>query len=125
MGNQLYTRGLSTRRQSHRGVGGTNHVPALLLVLLLVLSVGACKSQEVISDTITVDGIATMRGNVPFNELILETDERNYYALQLTADQQASITTPSRLRVTGHVYEGDWNGRPYTFLRVTKLVRTD
>ncbi len=124
MGNQLNKPGPCIRPRLDRGVGGTNPV-SMLLFLLVVLSVGACKSQEVLTDVITVDGIATMRGNVPFNKLILETDSRNYYALQLTPAQQASITTPSRLRVTGHVFRGEWNGLPYTFLRVTKLIRTD
>jgi hypothetical protein len=104
-----------------------NHVRITMLAVLIfsgTLLVG-CKSQELIGNRITVEGMATMRGNVPFNEVILETGSRNYYALQLTSEQQALLITPSRLRVTGQVKRGEWNGRPYTFLQVIAFQRID
>jgi hypothetical protein len=88
-------------------------------MMLAGCSVGAVLPA---SDVITVTGDITVRGNEPFTEVVLITQENNWYVLDLTRDQRAALMTPARARVTGILRLGEWNGRPFTRLKVDELV---
>ncbi len=74
-------------------------------------------------EVISLEGLITVRGNVPFNAAILETDGRNYYVLKLTTEQQSMLMTPARYRVTGRLYLDEWNGKPFAHLEVREILR--
>ncbi|MGB1049615.1 MAG: hypothetical protein ACPG3U_08020 [Rhodothermales bacterium] len=74
------------------------------------------------TEPISVFGDITVRGNVPFQEVVLITDDNNWYLLDLSEQDQATLMTPARARVTGVVRLGEWNGRPFTRLTVQDLV---
>lgn len=94
----------------------------LLVVAFLMLLVGACATTpKTPADVITVTGDITVRGNVPFTEVVLITDDNNWYLLELTAEQRDGLMTPARAQVTGPIHLGEWNGRPFTRLRVIEL----
>lgn len=73
------------------------------------------------AEDITVVGEVTVRGNVPFHESVLVTDQDTWYLLDLDPVMREGFTTPARVRVTGPVRLGDWNGRPFTRLTVRTL----
>ena len=102
----------------------------ILLYVLLGLGwlgcAGASGTNQLTSDdVITVEGQVTVRGNVPFTALMLETDQHNLYLLVLGEAERQSLdaTLPARFRITGAVYVDDWNGRPYTHLRPIAMER--
>ncbi len=66
------------------------------------------------SDTITVEGMVTVRGNEPFAAYVLETSDRNTYVLIFPE----AVETPARLQVTGRLYLGEWMGQSYTHIEV-------
>lgn len=95
-------------------------------ILLLVASLfAACAAPQATSttDTITVEGTVTYRGNEPFSALVLETDQRNLYVLNVDDMQADAIAsnTPMRVRATGTLYRDEWNGQPIAHLRVRTL----
>ncbi len=95
------------------------------------VAIGACGCALSVpileTETITVMGVATVRGNVPFTTVMLETEERNLYVLVLDDEQRAALdrTLPARLRVTGELYRGEWHGRPIAHLRCQALQRME
>jgi len=100
------------------------HGPRFLCLVVLVMMLAGCSVGAVLpaSDVITVTGDITVRGNEPFTEVVLITQENNWYVLDLTRDQRAALMTPARARVTGILRLGEWNGRPFTRLKVDELV---
>ena len=98
-------------------------------LMLVILFASACSGSSGVSagaaDIITVEGRVTYYGNVPFEQAILVTDDRNWYVLDLGDDQRLQLVTPSRQRVQGRVYLGDWNGRPFAHLDVREIERVD
>ena len=66
------------------------------------------------ADTITVEGMVTVRGNEPFAAYVLETSDRNTYVLVFPE----AVETPARLRVTGRLYLGEWDGQSYAHIEV-------
>ena len=102
-----------------------------LLLLLLGLCWLGCAGTDAPSDqaraldVITVEGQASVRGNTPFTAVMLETDQRNLYVLALDEADRHTLERelPARLRITGVLYLGDWNGLPYAHLRPTSVER--
>ena len=99
-------------------------VLASYLLAFLVLAAGGCAESAtlVTHDVITVTGDITVRGNVPFTEVVLITDDNNWYLLSLSSEQREALMTPARATVTGSIRLGEWNGQPYTRMTVTKLT---
>ena len=99
-------------------------VLASCLLAFLVLAAGGCAESAtlVTHDVITVTGDITVRGNVPFTEVVLITDDSNWYLLSLSSEQREALMTPARATVTGSIRLGEWNGQPYTRMTVTKLT---
>lgn len=73
------------------------------------------------AEDITVEGQVTVRGNVPFHETVLVTDQRTWYLLDMDPALREGFMTPARVRVTGPVRLGEWNGQPFTRLTVRTL----
>jgi hypothetical protein len=90
-------------------------------MVALVLFAGCQGMRTAPADEITVEGTVTVRGNEPFTALILKTDSDNYYALDVTAEQRSTFSTPTRLRVTGALYTGEFQARPFARIRVREL----
>ena len=97
-------------------------VPALLLLLATMLGACATGSSVPAVERISVTGDITVRGNEPFTEVVLITDDNHWYLLDLTQEQRRMLLTPARARITGPVSLGEWNGRPFARLRVDALV---
>lgn len=95
---------------------------AVLLILLVGLSGCVTHEGTLHSEPITVLGEITVRGNVPFHEVVLITDDNNWYILDLSEEQRSDLMTPARARVTGPIRLGEWNGRPFTRMTVHELV---
>jgi hypothetical protein len=85
----------------------------------------ACSGSREAADTTELDGMITVRGNVPFNAPILETSGRNLYVLVLREDQLGSLSTPGRYRIYGRIYLDKWNGKPYAHVDVRRLIPLD
>lgn len=99
--------------------------PATGLILLALLITG-CSAREVVDrDVITVEGVVAARGHEPFVRYVLETPERNFYALRIPKEDEAEFQTPTRLTVTGRVYVDDWDGRAFTHIDVSEWARID
>ncbi len=84
---------------------------------------GCSQTQMVRFDVQEVEGRVTVRGNEPFTAVILETEERNWYVLDLTPEQRLGLVNPSIQRVVGEVYRGDWNGNAFARIRVSEIRR--
>lgn len=115
-----------------------NTVPARALVVtrrlrvvgstlvLAVLFASACSGPgRASADEITVEGRVTYYGNVPFEKAALVTDDGNWYVLDMSDEQRSALVTPSRQRVHGRVYLGDWDGKPFARLDVHAMKRVD
>lgn len=95
-----------------------------LLVIFMLLA-GCISSQERdASDSLTVEGVVSVRGHEPFTALVLRTEMRNEYVLnleELPEDRRNLLSggAPGRIRVTGELYKDVWNGMDYAHLRVT------
>jgi len=100
------------------------HGPRFLCLFALLTMLGGCTVGAAlpVAEVITVTGDITVRGNEPFTEVVLITQENNWYVLDLTRDQRAALMTPARARVTGILRLGEWSGRPFTRLKVDELV---
>ena len=96
-------------------------LPVALMILLTGLS-GCASTATMESDVITVTGDITVRGNVPFHEVVLITDDNNWYILELTEQDRQALVTPARAEVTGVIRLGEWNGRPFTRMVVRELI---
>lgn len=99
---------------------------SLLVLVFGVLVVASCSSPERLTQAeITVEGMVTARGNEPFVQYFMETEDRNYYVLRIPEADLAAFRTPARLRATGRVYVETWNGRSYTHLDVSSWEQVD
>lgn len=83
------------------------------------------KQRARAADTITVEGQVSVRGNMPFTVVMLETDQRLYYVLALDEAERQTLEggLPARFRVTGTLYADDWGGRPFAHLKPTAIER--
>lgn len=91
------------------------------MVLLMVIFGGCTASHPTGSQDVTVTGMVTVRGNVPFHETVLITEDNNWYLLDMESAMRDSLMTPARIRATGPVRLGEWNGRPFTRMAVRKM----
>lgn len=110
---------------------GIQHMRSFIRTILIsglfvtsLLAVGGCAETSSITthDVITVTGNITVRGNVPFTEVVLITDDNNWYLLELSPEQRQALLTPARATVMGRIRLGEWNGRPYTRMAVSELI---
>ncbi len=74
---------------------------------------------------ITVEGTVNSFGAEPFAAVILNSDERNSWVLELTKEDRDRLMMPARIRATGTVYAADWQGRLRAHLRVREMVLLD
>jgi hypothetical protein len=104
-----------------------SHLLHLVFSAVLFAAAPGCASvpPRAAEDTVTVEGMVTARGNAPFSVYLLETDTGNAYVLVLDDTTRAGFGTPARLRVTGAVYRGDWQGTPFAHLRVHTWARVE
>lgn len=96
-------------------------IPIGICVLAMLLVDGCASSRVAWEDTVTVEGIVSVRGNEPFTELVLETSERNYYVLDFDEPSERSRMqqeAPGTFTVSGPVYRGVWGSRAFARLRV-------
>ena len=104
-------------------------MPALrrLLLLLCLVAPGCAGTapESSTDDLVTVEGLVTVRGNMPFARLVLETDAHNLYLLVLPDPQRRALQEdlPGRYRVRGTVSLGDWDGRPFAQIAPFSLER--
>jgi len=97
---------------------------ACIFAVITVLS--ACTSSEnLVAHQITVEGRTVFMGNVPFEELILKTEDQNSYLLKMDRAMLDGLQTPAQLLVTGILSRGDWNGRAFAQIQVLKMVRVE
>lgn len=92
-----------------------------LLAVVALLTLTMCASPSIIDPSVvTIEGAVSVRGNEPFTALMLETDQQNVYVLSFEGDLRAELQreAPGLFRVTGTLYQDDWNGKPYAFIRV-------
>lgn len=89
---------------------------AACAVLTALLLLGCGGSRQPAPEELTVEGTVTVRGNEPFAAYVLETESRNTYVLRFTDLEPPP--TPATLRVTGRLFQDDWNGRPYAHIAV-------
>ena len=105
-----------------------NSIATCIAILALFVAGSAlfgCSVPAEKMEILSLEGLITVRGNVPFNAAILETDGRNYYVLKLTPEQESRLMTPERYRVTGRLYLDEWNGRSFAHLEVRELKRVN
>lgn len=103
---------------------------ALAAIMLSIAT--ACSSSRNVEETqtgeIVVQGLATMRGHMPFPGLVLVTNDRNSYVLTMH-DEAALIEmekqAPARFRVTGVPYKDFWQGTDRAHLRVVTWEKVD
>ncbi len=98
-------------------------VSSLLVSMVIVLF--GCSASRAPSDSLTLEGLVTVRGNEPFTAIILQTRGRIYYILKLSIEQHRVLITPGSYSVTGRLYQDNWNGRNYPHLAVIKLLPLD
>ena len=86
----------------------------------ILIFFSSCATDRVTSaDTITVEGMVTVRGNEPFEAYILETPDRNTYVLAFSNTEEIPTPeTPARLRVTGRLYLVEWEGQSCAHIEV-------
>lgn len=89
-------------------------------LLFIILLAGCSASSQMATPTLTLEGAVSLRGNTPFTALMLETDQRNQYVLEMTEAQREALeqASPAYVRMTGTVYKDSWNGMPWAHLRV-------
>jgi len=108
----------------------SNYMRIACLSFIFLIFVSGCSSSKSVSNSatsesnmISVEGYVSVRGNVPFIAVVLETDDRNTYILKLTPEMSQTLTTPARLNVTGRLYLDYWNGVALAHLEVVELER--
>jgi len=106
--------------RKNRLVHGLNNGLTMALVAAMCIVIGTgCRSTNIgTAERITVEGLITVRGNVPFAEVVLETDNHNLYVLELNGEQRAELMTPAKAVIDGRVFLGVWNGSPFAHLEV-------
>lgn len=102
---------------------------AILGMLAVLLGMGPCQSPSRqgsttpadTSDTLTVEGHASVRGHEPFTRPVLQTEHDSLYVLMVDEAQLDSLqkALPGRLRVRGTAYRDEWYGKSSAHLRVT------
>ena len=101
----------------------------LLMSLLVAVAAGCAGTRPDGPDRLlTVEGIASVRGNEPFTRLILTTDERNSYVLHFETDAERGELqrlAPARFRVTGHLEADSWQGRTWAHIVVVSWSPAD
>lgn len=95
----------------------------LFSAVALLIQTGCSSSRTAEMDLAEVQGTVTVRGNEPFTAVMLQTMEDNWYILDLTPEQRSGLVNPSVQRVRGQIFLGDWNGRPFTHLKVVEIER--
>lgn len=93
--------------------------------VLLLGSDGCAANQSASSNTITIEGVATARGNEPFSAYVLEAEDGSLYILNIPDSIRADFYTPSRLTVTGRLYQDEWNGSPFAHVEVSEWAHLD
>ena len=93
--------------------------------LALLLLAGCTSTALPPTDVITVEGRISSRGNEPFTALMLTTPQRNYYVLTFGDDERPTFSVSRTYRVTGHLYEGDWNSYAFAHLRVIEVTAVE
>ena len=114
---------LNIIRDRLQPIGALN--ACLIMVVLSMTTVGCVSQHLEDSAIITVEGIVTVRGNVPFSAVILETDGHNLYILKMDTAIRDALTTPAMIRVRGRLYLDTWNALPFAHLEVKELVRRE
>jgi len=74
-----------------------------------------------VPDVISVEGLATVRGNEPFTRILLTTDQRNSYVLVFRSEADRTALqrrAPGGFHVRGRVYRDSWQGRDWAHLEV-------
>ncbi len=101
------------------------HCLVVAIMTLFLVSCATTGDTPADAQILTVEGGVTVRGNEPFTDLFLETDQRNSYVLKLEADERREMqrAAPGQFRVSGRLYRGDWNGLPYAFIEVADWSR--
>jgi hypothetical protein len=56
---------------------------------------------------------------------MLEDDDGTLYVLDIPDSVREGFRTPSRLKVTGRLYQDDWNGSPFAHIEVTEWEPLD
>lgn len=76
------------------------------------------------SAIVALEGTLSQRGSEPYTALVLETNQRNIYVLNLDEMQRDALTidAPRVVRVTGMLYEDTWNGRAIAHIRVKAML---
>ena len=105
----------------HTRIPSLRRLCSLLPVAILLMAAGCTSLPAMNADDITVEGQVTVRGNVPFHETVLVTAQDTWYLLDMDPALREGFMTPARIRVTGPVRLGEWNGRPFTRLTVRTL----
>ncbi|NNE45111.1 MAG: hypothetical protein HKN37_00465 [Rhodothermales bacterium] len=98
------------------------------LVSIVFICAGCLSSRAPVSpDTLIVEGIASVRGNEPFTEMMITTDGRNSYVLTFSSKELRSEMqrmAPGRFRVEGRLYKDSWQGRAWAHLEVLSWDKT-
>lgn len=100
---------------------------AVGLIALLCMGTDGCASGRdgPPEDSVTVEGVVTARGNEPFSEYVLETANGDLYVLTVPDSLREGFLTPSRLTVSGRLYDDEWNGRAYRHIEVDAWTEVD
>lgn len=105
-------------------------------ILMVLLVMGACflsgcvqsrstSARQGSTAEITVEGTVNSFGAEPFTAVILNSDERNSWVLELSAEDRDRLMMPARVRVTGTVHAADWQGRLRAHMRVREMILLD
>ena len=96
-----------------------------LLGILMAIGCAGPSAAPSTDDLVAVEGLVTVRGNAPFERLVLETDDRNLYLLALPEPQRRALQEelPGRYRIRGTVSLGDWDGQPFAQIAPFSLER--
>jgi hypothetical protein len=99
---------------------------AVCLAGVLLLGTEGCDgNRSASSETVTIEGVATARGNEPFSAYVLEAEDGSMYILNIPDSIRTDFYTPSRLTVTGRLYEDEWNGSPFAHIEVAEWAHLD
>ena len=91
----------------------------ILSAAALIMVISSCGTvQRSSAETITTSGLITVRGNEPFTEYVLETDENTFYVLKFGANTTGGLSTPIRASVSGRLYGEMWDGRLFAHIDV-------